>query len=184
MSTNAPMSFGDLFPKTDKSSHHQEYHLSLLRWAKNEIFAHREILGIPEAIWQIEVKMCCQKDLPESEGTMAWHRDARQASMSLRCDMTPVLTQWVIIHELIELRRSLEADIFVQALSSIDNEMLREHLLAQYRTSRNQDIEAEVRHFLGYYRPGHLTAFSDESMDDLTQCETLILLPKMPPQRK
>lgn len=178
MSTDA-MRFS-LFP-SHTSPKHEYHHACLLNWMKERIQLHRPILGV-EASWQIELKICCRKDLPGSEGAVAWHHDANQAYMHIRCDMWPALTEWVLLHELVELRRAPEADVFMKALSYIEkNKPLRDHLHSTYLTARNQSIEAELAHYLGYRRPGHLVDIPGEegSISELSPSEmdTLILLP-------
>ena len=135
-------------------------HARLLIWVGELVRIHRAMIGILPR-WTITPLVYCPEDLEGRNAVMTWRPDTWEAFLSIRCDLPSYEhVRWEVVHELFELHwastgtlvHSLIHDI-LPSFSSPSLSSLFPYWMEQYRTARNQEIEAAVSLYLHKERP-------------------------------
>lgn len=171
VSTDLKASPGDLCPLGF-------YHAGIESWVSHSLSLHRADVGI-EHSWSLVVEVVCPSSFSgqkEHEAQIEWDSEVWFARVSLCCSLPFDLRQWVLIHELYELKHWRTGDAFHNLASLLPPSELRDLVIHQFHQARNQEIEQEVGQYLGQRRPNHMTTTTTQSQprDDEKKREELV----------
>jgi hypothetical protein len=147
------------------------FHQQAQLYVQDLIEQFRGKIGLP-SFWRVQPGICCPDEMPESEAVIQWDAAVWYAQMTIRCDASLDLLEWLVVHELKELMRwqttELEGMMYDLVRKSREQpQSLRVYLAQQQRRARDQEIEEEIAALLGHARPMHLDQPSFERSPQL-----------------
>jgi hypothetical protein len=138
-----------------------ESHEAVQAYCEETIRIWRSRVGI-ETVWSVEVDVHCPAEMGVHEASIWWDAEVWYARLEVACTFDVPMLEWLVVHELVELRRWRTSSHFFEVHLLLVEGEDRDRLLRQYHLYRNQEVEAEVYQLLGRRRPFHQRIRSDE----------------------
>lgn len=133
---------------------HTKLHQYVKTYCMEQVDMWRHRMGL-EPFWSIEIVVSCPSAMGPHEASIWWDADCWYAQLLIGCKHLEDMLEWLIVHELCELRRWKTSSHYFEVHGFLIDGADKERLLAQFHTYRNQEIEADVYHLLGKRRPFH-----------------------------
>lgn len=164
-------------------------HAQIGEWAQDLILDNRDVVGI-DRHWSIHVEVTDPDTIfQHAEGLISYDEEVYYGLITVRCDLPYDLLEWIVIHELFELKRYKSAsaiqDWYHFQLREYDEELVRQQRVERYyrawMKARNQEIEEEVYQYLGHHRPMHMPVTPDQSRS-ISPLPSVLPSPSSPPE--
>jgi len=108
-----------------------------------------------EPMWSIEVCVKCPYEMEKHEASVWWDEEHWYACIEVSCAHLEGMLEWLVVHEVAELRRWRTTTHFFEVLGLLVDGADKERLVRQFHVARNQEVEMEVYDLLGHRRPFH-----------------------------